>query len=447
MFLRAIGSLGPVAFSRLVSMACALVQLPILTRSLEPLDYAIVVAAISTATYFSLVVGDPTTLSFQRFPGTINQRENFNYASRRLGIAIGIGAAVLTLASIITGEYERFLGVLGWGAGLASMRFISTAWLMWKKPWKYALNLAMSTVLRTTTLVILVLIGASPLISLAAAGAVSLAVAILLGAKPKWRGLAIPPVAPWPRGMGVSLVFGSLGMTVLQTYDTIIVPSLVAEAQAAQYAAMHQAATLTITAALGVITTTFAPIALTHWSEGRRARTLELTNVVILASSTIAIVACTTVMLGGDQVVGAIIGHEYVDRTLCITMICIGALQAIGLQLSWIHRFTLKVARVRNVSLVCAILAVSLTPLAALSAGAQGVAMSMLGIHMLYVLGMVRETGIARSVTVVTLLILSAALVQQTHVPLAQWIVVTAALTITSCMTYIQRQALTRERG
>src|SRR5690625_428483 len=103
---RIMGAMPPIAVARVVSMVCALVQLPLLTRSLYPSVYALLVGAISTSTYYSLAAGDPAALAFQRFPGSISTGSRYNFDSRQLASSLAIGALLLVLAGVATGHYD-----------------------------------------------------------------------------------------------------------------------------------------------------------------------------------------------------------------------------------------------------------------------------------------------------------------------------------------------------
>ncbi|MDD9206590.1 hypothetical protein PU560_08945, partial [Georgenia sp. 10Sc9-8] len=192
---------------------------------------------MAAATYVSLLSGDPTTLAFQRFPGAATERGAFRFARSRL--AWTLLTALITI--IVTGfAFDRLswaLGLGGWAAGLASMRFTSTAWLMWHAPWRYAANLATSTLSRTAVLVLGIHLGMEPAIALGASGAISMVIAITFGPR---ADASVPRHRPWPRRLGLTLMVASLGFTLLQTFDKMLVPMLISTYAAGIYAAMYQ---------------------------------------------------------------------------------------------------------------------------------------------------------------------------------------------------------------
>jgi O-antigen/teichoic acid export membrane protein len=170
-----------VGSARVVSLIAAAVQLPLLTRMLEPGDYGKLAVAIALATHAS-VFTNVHTLAFQRFPGSARERTNYSYASRRVYGTAAVIAVVLVAAGYLFGSSWRYgFGIAGWAFGLAASRFVATAWLGWLEPWSYAGSLAASTAVRTVALVVLVALTGDADLSLAVAGLACGATALLTG--------------------------------------------------------------------------------------------------------------------------------------------------------------------------------------------------------------------------------------------------------------------------
>ncbi len=390
-----LSSIGAVGAARLVSALAAIVQLPILARAATPPEFALISAATASAMYLSLVAGDPSTLAFQRFPGSRTDLTNYQYAGARVVLWLVVGGAILASALWFTLGPSFAVAAVGWAFGLAVSRFTSTAWLMWEEYWRYSANLIVSTLGRTGVVVSFVLLGVDPLYAVGLGGVASAILALLLS--PRVRLVPGAP-RPWRLSMGIFLTIGSLGSTILLSADKLIMPLVVPLADAGRYGATYQTVALTAGAALSIMSTAFFPRALVRWNAGERAevrRTVSVTVLVCVAT------ACTMFLLlefFGVTALGSLLGEQYVDLRMAYLIGCATCVYQVGQQVSWIHRLTTKVHLVSIASVVGASSAVALTVLLGAAHGVYGGCIGMLGGCLVYAIAMSWESEIALQV-------------------------------------------------
>jgi O-antigen/teichoic acid export membrane protein len=264
------GSGSAVIAARVVSLGCAALQLPILTRTLSTEGYGLVALVMVLSTYFALVTAEPATLAFQRHPASSSERRNYSYALGRVVPALVLIAALAFAASALVGGPAAILAVAAWGSGLAIARLTATAWLMWGRNWAYAGNLMASTLIRTLALVGLVFLGVDGLVAVSVAGAASVLASLALSPRFAFRGAFIGQ-SPWPRRLGYLLAAASLGVTVLTSANLVVLQSWVGPAAAASFAAMSQLATLTCASIIGLVLTALYPKVRRDWDAGGRA--------------------------------------------------------------------------------------------------------------------------------------------------------------------------------
>lgn len=261
------GSGSAVLGARVVSLGCAAIQLPILTRNLTTEAYGTVALVMVLSTYFALATAEPATLAFQRHPATDNARQNYAYALGRVVPVLMVIAILAVIVSTVLGGPAAVLAVTAWGSGLALARITATAWLMWGRNWAYAGNLMVSTLVRTLVLVGLVLSNVDGLVAIVIAGAASVTACLALSPRFALRG-AFETRSPWPRRLGYLLAAASLGVTVLTSANLVVLQSWVGPAAAADFAAMSQLATLTCASVIGLILTALYPKVRRDWDAG-----------------------------------------------------------------------------------------------------------------------------------------------------------------------------------
>lgn len=244
--------------ARFVSLGAAAVQLPLLTRTLPPEQYGAVALAMALSTYFALASAEPATLAFQRHPGEPHHDSSYAYALGRVVPGIVAVSMIVVGVAFIFGEQDTGIAVAGWGAGLAVARYTATAWLMWGRHWSYAVNLMLSTGLRTIVLATVVLAGVPGLPALALAGLVSALISLILAPKVSWSRLWGEP-RPWPRSLGYLLAGASLGVTVLTSSNIVALGIAAGPNVTAEFAAMSQLSMYTTAAIVSMVLTVMYP--------------------------------------------------------------------------------------------------------------------------------------------------------------------------------------------
>lgn len=385
-----LGSINAVAAARLVSAVSAAVQLPILTRSLPPAEFALVAALMAVATYVSLFSGDPTTLAFQRFPGTRRALTNYYFAAWRIAAAfalVGLAAGV-ALGLVVSRAFA--LGVVGWALGLAVARFTSTAWLMWGEPWRYSTNLMASTLVRTCVLLALVMNGFDALLALGAAGVASAAVALALSPRVRSaRGVA----RPWRLSMGLVLALGSLGSTIIVSADKLIVPSVATLDDAGRYGALYQAVALTVGAALSIMGTALFPAVLARWDRGDVTSAVGVVRRTLALCVVAAALTFAALALIGEWLIERVLGAEYVDMQMAFLIAAAACVYQLGQQASWHHRLTTRVATLGAASMIGALVTVLATYGFGSVAGIYGACAGVLVGTSIYAVVMARGSG------------------------------------------------------
>jgi O-antigen/teichoic acid export membrane protein len=361
---------GAITVARLIGLAATLVQLPLLTSSLEPAQYALVAAAIASGAYVSLASVEPATLAFQRFPGTAEARGSYARAQRQLLLSTPVVLAGVLVVGLLVDVLWVCAAAAGWGLGLAWMRLTSTAWLMWDAPWRYAYCLTGSTVLRTATLCGAVLAGVPPEIAVASAGLLSAFVALAL--RPRVFAGDVPDQVA-PVSLGVSLAVSSLAVAVLQGADKVILPMVADAHSAGQYAAMSNLTAYSLTAVLGVVSTAFFAPTLRLWEEG--AQTTAVRRVDLAASATLGFgaFACSGALLVGEWLT-LVVGAAYLDVRVLAALMTAAALLAAGQFHGWLYQFRLTTTSLQRRSWLAALLMTALLVPGGAMGGERGAA-------------------------------------------------------------------------
>ena len=349
-----------VGFARLFSLVCAATQLPLLTRLLSPSEYSGVAVAIAIATYFSLLSAEPIILGFQRFPGSDGER--FNYAHAlvwTLSTVVVVGILVLGGGFLLAHAADA-LAFVGWGIGIAASRLVSTAWLMWGRPWQYAWNLMASTGTRTVVLLLLVLGGWDPLLSLAAAGLASALAAICIAHKIA-LGRSAWTSRPWPVSFGLNLALASLAFTGLSSGNLLLLPLFTSSERVGMYAAMTQVGALTSAAVLGLAFTVMYPKLRIAWDSGRRAAVRNYLGTFQLAALVVALFTVFLLYVADHSLLKYVVSGKFIDGAVLAPLVMATAFAAIGQISSWSHQFQLEAGRVARETTTAAVIGIVTT--------------------------------------------------------------------------------------
>jgi len=368
-----------VAAARIVSLASAALQLPVLTRSLAPETYGIVAIVMVLSTYFALVAAEPATLAFQRHPGADDARRNYSYALGRVVPAIGAVAALMLIVAAVTGDVAAALAVAAWGAGLAIARLTATAWLMWGRNWSYAGNLMASTTVRTGVLVGLVLGGVDGVVAVTVAGAAAAVAGLALSPRFAPRG-AFLGESPWPRRLGYLLAAASLGVTVLTSANMVVLQGWVGPAGAASFAAMSQLSTLTCAAVVSLLLTALYPRVRRDWDAGHRDAVrsrLQTTQLLMLTVGA----ACVAALTAFDGLAAKIVvAPRLVDVPVLVLLTTAATLAGLGQASGWFLQLELRARSLAVRTAVAAGVTITLTVVSLLTPlpPDQGVALATL---------------------------------------------------------------------
>ncbi|WP_348788967.1 hypothetical protein [Leifsonia sp. NPDC080035] len=387
-----LGAGAAVGTARVFSLVCAAVQLPLLTALLTPAEYSLVALAIAVSTYFSLVTAEPMILAFQRYPGSRDDRGTYRYALTRSSAALlGFGIAIVAVA-IFIGEWRTALAIVGWGIGMAVTRLVSTAWLMWADPWRYAVNLMVSTGVRTAGLVGLIVVGVEGALAIAIAGVASALATLALS--PKVRGVIAPRRPPWTWQFGMHLAAASLAVTVLTSASLVMLPAFVSKTEVGRFAAMTQIATLTCGAVLGLILTVAYPALRRLWDDGHRA--VATTRLAFLAEVCLgcALGAIAVFTFGNFWIVRLVVGTDYLDGAIIPALTLGTALASMGQLSGWYHQFQFEAAVVSRRTWIAAVAGVVITAAGAWVLGTTGAAAGVTLGFLVYFLLLQWRTGL-----------------------------------------------------
>ena len=339
---------------------CAAAQLPLLTRFLSPGEYSGFAVAIAIATYFSLLSAEPVILGFQRFPGTNSDRFNYAHAlTWTLSAVVGAGILVLGGGYLLAHAIDA-LAFVGWGVGIAVSRLVSAAWLMWGRPWQYAWNLMASTGTRTVVLLVLVLAGWDPLLSLAAAGLASAAAALSIAPRIA-LGRSAWTSRPWPVSFGIKLAFASLAFTVLSSGNLLLLPLFTSSDRVGMYAAMTQVGALTSAALLGLAFTVMYPRFRVAWDAGHKAAVGVDLGTFQLASLFVALFTVFLLYVADHVLLKYVVPGDFIDGAVLAPLVMATAFAAIGQISSWSHQFQLEAGRVARETLTAAVVGIVAT--------------------------------------------------------------------------------------
>lgn len=355
-----LGSGSAVAVARLCSLVFAAVQLPLLTRILSPSEYSSVALAIAIAAYFNLLSAEPIILSFQRFPGSNEERSNYSYAITRMLTAVVVAGLLVMGAGYLLGRVDIAAAFAGWGVGLAVNRVVSTGWLMWGRPWQYAWNLIAGTGARTAVLLLLILAGWNPLLSLGIAGLASSAAALVLSPRVRvsrttWKS------RPWPFSFGINLSLASLAYTVLTNGNLLLLTAFVASDQVGKYAAMTQVAALSSGAVLGLALTVAYPRLRLAWDKGHRVTVHAELVTLQLGCLFVASVSIALLYVANHFFLKLIVREQFVDGSVLAPLIMATAFAAMGQIASWNLQFQLEAGKVARGTGAAALVGILIT--------------------------------------------------------------------------------------
>lgn len=427
-------NVGAVATANVVSLVCALAQVPLLTHRLTPVEFATITAAIALGTYASIAQGDALSLALQRFPGETSNRQNYAYARLRLVIGLLIGWAIAVPLGLALGQFWLFIAIASWGAGLASMRLTSVAWLMWHKPWRYSMTLAISTTLRTVILGTLVIVGRSPMEALVVAGLVSAVVGLVLGPRAGSTGRS-GPKRPWPQGFGVSLALGSAGTAVLLNLDRAVAPLLLVGDEAGVYAAMSTLAMVTVGAALVSLRTVVYPIVVRAWASDR-STALRRSDQTLVLSAAVVLILFFLANIAKPRWIAFLIPADLYDPGLAPVLILAYLAYALGQHGTWWHSLNLQARTIRNLTLLAAAVMCVLVPVLGSTLGGQGVALAMATSASIYAIMLTWDSPIRRVTQILTGIIVAysaSSLINSAAENLAS-ILATILIALTACL-------------
>lgn|GEM_PF-5905188 len=357
--------------ARVFSLVSAAIQLPLLTRFLAPNEFALVAIAIAAATYFSLVSAEPTILSFQRFPGDDRDRGNYRFALKRVVICALILAFPVLLLSWSTQSLGMGIAVIGWGCGIIVNRFVSTAWLMWRRPWRYSCNLMITTGTRTAVLVLLVAYGTSVTTAVAIAGFASgLSAFVIAPLSGRSRTRAD---TPWGWPLGIHLALASLAFTLLANGSLLIAPLLVDADDVGRFAATTQVITYSSAAVSGLILTALYPELRRQWDSGAEAHVRSTMTVVVLLFIAIACGAGFVLAWGDYWGLSLIIGTDFGLGSAVGTIAISTAMGSAGMIASWERQFKLQVQQVNYRAWSAVVIGAATTLACSLMWGVAGV--------------------------------------------------------------------------
>lgn len=354
-----LGAGAAVGSARLFSLVCALVQLPVLTRVLDLESFAAVSVAMALAVYFNLVASEPVILGFERFPGDPDLRGNYRYAFTRTSALLAVATLALILIAIPLGKVEEAIALAGWAMGLAVNRLVSQAWLMWGRPWQYSINLIAGTGVRTLVLVLLIVNGVNPLVSLAAAGAASAVAALSIS--PRFARSGVPPEVQWRIGFGINLAVAALALALLTSGNLLILTPLLPADRVGVYAAMTQIAAYSSAAALNLLLAVTYPGLRRAWDEGRRSEVARTVSALQLLCITVACGAIAATYAGDLFVVKLLVPAPFVDPQVLSTLLIATAAATMGSMASWQHQLALEAATVSRRTAMAAALGLAMT--------------------------------------------------------------------------------------
>ena len=371
-----LGSGSAVASARIFSLVCAAIQLPLLTRVLDPSEYSAIAIAIAIAVYFNLLSAEPVILGFERFPGSGDERSNYSFALGRTLLVLAAAMLLVVGIGFLAGRGEYAFAVAGWSIGLSTNRLVSLAWLMWRQPWQYAWNLMAGTGVRTVVLVALVLWDWSPLLSLGIAGLASAVAALAFSPRVGLRALATRGLPhPWPVLFGLNLALAALAYTILLNGNLLVLSNVVSSSRVGTYAVMSQVATLTSAAILNFLLAVAYPPLRLAWDEGDRSRVTSRLEVMQLACLGIALFVVFACYVGDSAILRLLLPADYIDPTVLAPLILATALAAMGGMSSWYHQLDMRATRVARRTILSAALGIGLTIVLSLVLHERGAAL------------------------------------------------------------------------
>lgn len=299
-----------------------------------------------------LVSTEAVTLGFQRYPGDFVARGVYALARYKIFTGLLLASVVCITAGVALQSGSLAIAIVGWGTGLAALRFTSGAWLMWRMPWRYAGILIPSVLVRTIALLAFVYAGMEPELALGLAGFAGAFVAV--SAAPRVRGIASLSTLPWSWRFAVSLALASAGVTVLQGVDRVVVSHVSTGNSAGSYAAMASLAAMSLGVLHGLININYYPELIQASRAQDIVTTVAVFNRAVSRVQIVSGIALVGVALTGVTVVPLFYGPGYLDMPILVCLLVASALFGLGHQYSWFFHLSADAQALRNRSLSAA---------------------------------------------------------------------------------------------
>jgi hypothetical protein len=284
----------------------------------------------------------------------------------------------------------------GWGVGLAWMRLVSTAWLMWDEPWRYTVCSTLSTVLRTAALCGLVAVGTRPEVAVAVAGLMSAIAAVAV--RPHVRG--VPRGGDeGPRLLGLSLAASSLAVGALQGLDKVLLPLVTSAHEAGRYAAMSNLSAYSLGAFFSILSATvFTPL-LRLWEADEHAAVLRRLRSAMTVTLGLSALVASLVLLCGAP---ALVGPDYMDVSVLAALLVGTGLLTCAQFTAFLYQFRLATTALQVRSWLAAGVTIPLLLVGGRVAGEDGAAAAMVAGLAVYALGLQFRSGMGVASTVAT---------------------------------------------
>lgn len=336
-----------ILFARFVSITAGVIQLPVVAHMVDRNTFSTVSTILATGVFISLIGFEGTILAFQRFPNSRTDLTSYSYSHRRLVLSTFLVTFCAGVPAALTQHGIYALALVGWGCGLAWMRFVSTAWLMWLRPWHYAWNLAASTLIRTGVLIGTLAVGVHAAVALTLAGFASVAIALLLGPRANYENPASRE-RPWPKGLAMSLALASTGVTLLSGADRMLAGFLLGGPDAASYLAMAGIGSLSLGSVLSLINMASYPQLIKCWQRGQESCVSQCIGTATTWTIVAIAAALALASTAGGQILLLLFPGSYVETRLLLGVFVATGLVALGLVYSWTFHLATAGKALRN---------------------------------------------------------------------------------------------------
>jgi O-antigen/teichoic acid export membrane protein len=340
-------NLGGVGAARLFALLCTVVQFPILTRSLTPAEFGAMSGAMAAAAFVNLAGGQPFMLAFQRYPGSSSERASYQYAQTCMLCVIALVALCALVISLAL-RSPLPLAVAATGAGLAVQNVTTSAWLMWLRPRRYAIQMILVNFVRTVVLVGGVLIIRNAVEALIWSGLATTLVGLLSGPFLGWS--LDRSARPWRAMFPWTLVSASVTITALAVSTRIALPLAASAKGAGEFAAMDALSTFTLAAVIGMVTPSIFPVVLRDWENDRQDGALRTIRTCIMVVIALTALSMLVAGLFGQQILGVLASPGFSNLGYWMASLSSVGLLACGNCAVWVHKLHLDVRRIVVVS-------------------------------------------------------------------------------------------------